>query len=508
MTKKEQEVLSSFIEEFAEKILDGKASLFVGSGFSRPANLPNWKELLEKFAKEINLEIDKEEHNLISLAQYYVNAKKRPKLNDEIRNRFSYSKMPSSVVLPNHDLLAALPIKNIWTTNYDQLLEETLKKHNIIPICLTDDSTIGKINSKNGVVIHKIHGDADTPEKCVITKADYDLYTSTHEMLLAKLKAEMCYNTFLFLGYSFNDTNIQHILSRIRAIFGDSKKQRKDLASPNRHYCIFAKNANKYDNQRQRHHIDDLKSYGIYPILIDSFEQITDVLKRIRNRVCKKNVFVSGSYPDELLVDEKEIVHNAATAIATSLIVSNYSIYSGYGKNLGVDIVQGAHDGYFLSQQDGSKIFDVKIGMNSIVDSATPKEVKELAWLNNHLFIFPFPFNKNYNSDNERAQQYEKWRKLIIEKTQVTILISGKKIDSNNNVVDADGVYDEFKISDAQGNLIIPIEFTGGMAKSIWNELSKRDSEYYKSALFQKLKDPNAINGTINKIIEKYALNI
>jgi hypothetical protein len=88
MTKREQAALNAFIDEYALKILEGNASLFVGSGFSRPAKLPVWKELLEEFAREINLEIEKEEHNLISLAQYYVNAKKRKKLDDRIKELF------------------------------------------------------------------------------------------------------------------------------------------------------------------------------------------------------------------------------------------------------------------------------------------------------------------------------------------------------------------------------------------------------------------------------------
>ncbi len=51
--------------------------------------------------------------------------------------------------------------------------------------------------------------------------------------MLSELKGEMCTNSFLFLGYSFSDIDIQHILSKIRLIYNDDH--------PQRHYCIMEK---------------------------------------------------------------------------------------------------------------------------------------------------------------------------------------------------------------------------------------------------------------------------
>ena len=67
------------------------------------------------FADEMNLDIDKEESNLVSLVQYYVNSKcgKRSKINQLILDEFSQS----ATLTENHKILARLPIDTFWTTN-------------------------------------------------------------------------------------------------------------------------------------------------------------------------------------------------------------------------------------------------------------------------------------------------------------------------------------------------------------------------------------------------------
>ena len=47
-------------------------SLFIGSGVSTELGLPTWKNLFEKPAKRIGLNID-EIHDYYQLAQYYIN---------------------------------------------------------------------------------------------------------------------------------------------------------------------------------------------------------------------------------------------------------------------------------------------------------------------------------------------------------------------------------------------------------------------------------------------------
>ena len=77
-----------FVREFSKQIINSSAALFIGSGLSRSAGYTDWKGMLKEVAEDIGLDVDKE-NDLISLAQYYVNSKKRVKINKAISEYFS-----------------------------------------------------------------------------------------------------------------------------------------------------------------------------------------------------------------------------------------------------------------------------------------------------------------------------------------------------------------------------------------------------------------------------------
>ena len=221
----------TLIREYSKAIREGRASLFIGSGLSRAAGFCDWKDILREAASDIGLDVEKEESDLISLAQYYVNGRNRTKINDAIKEYFSQDHQQPT---QSHNLLASLGIKSWWTTNYDRLIETVLHEKDIPFVSLTSDVSFKGLSDSNGVVLHKLHGDVNSPDNAVITKNDYEEFAEKHEILLARLKGEMSAKSFLFLGYSLSDTNINHILTSIRLFY---KKYVKDL--PTTHYCIM-----------------------------------------------------------------------------------------------------------------------------------------------------------------------------------------------------------------------------------------------------------------------------
>lgn len=116
----------NFIRNYTQSVLSGDAAVFIGAGLSREAGYLGWTDLLRDKAVEIGLDVDKENSDLISLAQYYLNNKRqRTQINESIRNFFA----PRKDINPTHThmLLSALPIRSYWTTNYDRLIEKTFE---------------------------------------------------------------------------------------------------------------------------------------------------------------------------------------------------------------------------------------------------------------------------------------------------------------------------------------------------------------------------------------------
>lgn len=470
--------IEQFIREYTKSIISGDAAVFIGSGLSRDAGYLGWADLLKDKASEIGLDVEKEKDDLISLAQYYINNKKqRTQIEDAIRSFFASKKTINPT--QNHLLLSALPIKSYWTTNYDRLIEKTFELRDVSCFPYFSDENLSLSSNNSQVILHKMHGDLENPRSIIIAKEDYERYDDTHEMMLAKFKGEMCSKTFLFLGYSFSDPNIHHILARIRKIFDKHAKQ---------HFCIMRKVPKKengkktkdyeYKLTKQNHQILDFKNYGVNVILVENYSEITDILLEVKRRVYMKNVFICGAYENETA--NKEEIAKLGTTLSTWLVERGFKVFSGFGKNFGGHIVKGAFDGCTLGE--GKKF-------------------------NEHVFLYPFPYNVDM-SYQDRTELYTRLRKNMLSNTHITIVICGEKKDENGNLIPSPGVIEEVKLSQDQGNLIIPVAVSGGSAKIIWDQMKSISYKGYNQSDFNKLnlswKEYDKIFLALQNIISSY----
>lgn len=468
-----------FIKEYAEKLKSEKASLFIGSGISRKSGYANWKDILRDCAEEINLNVDEEENDLITLAEFYVKGKQRTKIDQTIASYFKDKNGNPSKV---HKVLSTFPVRSIWTTNYDTLIERTLQNADISYSVVTDDKSYVSLDPTAKVKIHKIHGDVRCPSECVITRSDYEKFEEKHDIVLSELKGEMCTNSFLFLGYSFRDIDIQHILSKIRLIY--------DNEHPQRHYCIVEKIKKencqddddfRYKENRQKHYIDDMQSYGLNVVLVDSYDEIDDILNEIRIRVHLKDVLISGAYELKNPTAQNRIAP-VTMEIAEKLIKMDCKIITGYGKNLGSDIIAGAYSGCS------------SVGIK-------PKDFNE------NVLIYPFPYKLADTVDRDHI--YTSLRENMIAKTRISIFICGEKgIDGSDSTINSPGIMKEYEISKAQDNLIIPIATTGGVARKIWDMEKDSKSSSSQYAEFEKLDkevQPEVISDLVISLINNYS---
>ena len=141
--------LSEFKKAYSKAIQEGYAAIFAGAGLSKASGFVNWKELLNDLAQEIQLDVEKEP-DLVEVAQYYCNEKRsRNEINEKILNRFVTESQESESIR----ILADLPIRVFWTTNYDHLLEDTLKKYGKrIDIKMTIESFATNLSGNDAVV--------------------------------------------------------------------------------------------------------------------------------------------------------------------------------------------------------------------------------------------------------------------------------------------------------------------------------------------------------------------
>jgi hypothetical protein len=478
MDSKFTPTVEAFIKTYVKDLEEGSAAVFAGAGLSRNCGFVNWSELLSEIAIELGLSV-KLEHDLISVAQYHVNSKNSSNgLARKILEEFSEQAEPSE----SHRILARLPINTYWTTNYDKLIENSLAENFRVADVKRKVDDLVMTRPKRDAVVYKMHGDVDSPTLAVLYKAQYEQYYKTHEQFITALSGDLISKTFLFIGFSFADPNLDYVMSRLHV--KDSHRRT--------HYCFLRKEpdemqdgedaeAAKYRQRRQDHHVRDLLRFGIEAILVEEYQDIPVILKEIESRFLKKTIFISGSaeqYGDWEKQDALNFIHS----LSSSLISQGYRIVNGFGWGVGSAVINGALDAIY----------------------AKPDKFSE-----DQLVMRPFP--QVASNGKDLKQLWEEYRRRMIGLSGISLYLFGNKIDGGT-LVNANGVRREFQIAHEAEKAVIPIGATGFMAKELADEMLAAPSKYFVNypwledeirKLADQKMDPKKIEKQILLIIKR-----
>jgi hypothetical protein len=440
--------IESFIKDFVTDLAENNVAVFAGAGMSKGAGYVNWPELLSDIADELGLKVDKE-HDLISLAQYHVNERGgKAGIIKKILQEFSEQAEPSE----NHKLLARLPITTFWTTNYDTLIEDSLKAAYKVVDVKHQIKQLANTRPKRDVVVYKMHGDVHHPADAILSKEQYEFYYKTHEHFITALSGDLISKTFLFIGFSFTDPNLDYVLSRLNIQFGANNRQ---------HYCFIKKECQvtgedeelfKYKQRKQQLMVDDLKRYKIKALLVDEYSDITAILKEIEKRYRKKTVFISGSAEEYGSWDRNQ-AQSFIHSLSKNIVSSGFRIVNGFGWGVGSAVINGALEAIYERPDRHSE---------------------------DQLIMKPFPQFKT--GGKELGDLWEEYRQRMISLAGIAVIIFGNKKDDKGNIIPANGVKREFQIALEQGLIPIPIATTGYVSKEVYEEILKAPEKYYPGA--------------------------
>jgi hypothetical protein len=425
------------LKEYTRAIREGSAALFVGAGVSRAAGYVDWKLLLKEIAQDLDLDVDRET-DLIALAQFHVNSRgARDRINQLLIDEF----LEHVELTPSHHLIATLPVDTIWTTNYDDLLENAFsqaKKRTDVKR-RPEDFAITRRHAD--VAIYKMHGDKFSPAEAVITKEDYETYNTTRELFTIALKGDLAKRTFLFVGFSFTDPNVMYILARVKQLLEGISRQ---------HYCVLkaptTEEDGDYQCKRFEYWLKDLYRYNIQPVLIEGYGEVPSILAEINRRSHLRDIFISGSVADYEPLGKTQF-NELCRVLGSVLIEKDFNVISGFGVGVGDMVVFGAMQ---------------SLGRND----------------DDRLQLWPFP---QQVPDGEWPAFSRRYREMMISNAGVCVVLAGNKLVTGS-VVPADGVRQEVEIARAKGRVIIPIGATGHVARELWEECRARPQEWYGRA--------------------------
>lgn len=456
--------LSSFLNDYSQSIINDEASVFIGSGVSRISGLPSWNKLLDPCIEELGLN-SSTEISLYKIAQYYANEKTdstlRKLVNEQINDFFKRNDVLEQ--------LLKIKFRSIWTTNYDNLIENELNCNRIQHNTVIDEKDLSQISTRDKVNVYKINGDISIPNRMVLTQSDYENYENTHSLFLTFLKKELVSNVFLFIGYSFEDHILLNCLSSTMRLLNNAG---------NLHYAFIFIDDNVTKEIEYKVH-DLKKRYNVEGLYVDS-KSILETILMLNKKVKEKKVFISGAYYD-VPSDIDKYADQLSKSLVTYLLDNGNRISTGIGRRLGTYITGYANQ-YLAEKSIGN-----------------PQK---------YLSMRPFPFHIELSDvQKESYRTYMQhdcsWAIFMFGQSEHTVNSGGYNVHGHYSY----GVNQEFLIAKKLGLKIIPIGSTGYEAKIIWNEVKSGINKYYylskKIDLLMNEKDSEKLSKIIISIINQ-----
>ena len=202
----------------------GQAAVMVGAGFSRNAErtssdvsrFPLWNDLAERLHDSLypSLDYDKEK-DALRLATEYEAFFGRAALDSML-----IESIPDGSYSPGrlHELLLDLPWSDVFTTNYDTLLERSLpsiheRKYDVV-------LKASDIPDRMKPRIVKLHGSFPSERPFIITEEDYRKYPTKFAPYVNMVQQSIMENVFCLIGFSGYDPNFLYWSGWVRDNLG------------------------------------------------------------------------------------------------------------------------------------------------------------------------------------------------------------------------------------------------------------------------------------------------
>ena len=225
--------IQKYIEEIKRQLHLGHASLMVGCGFSKNAEVrssiknlpPNWNELKNEFVKRIydkypeqEIENKSNSKTVLQLAYEYEKMFDRSSLN-----KFMGEHIQNSNIFPGelHKQLLKLPWRDVFTTNYDTLLERAAegvvdRKYDTVRYCRD-------LAFSESPRIIKLHGSLESEAfHLIVTEEDYRTYPNKYAPFVNTVQQAITETTLCLIGFSGTDPNFIKWIGWVRDNLKDS----------------------------------------------------------------------------------------------------------------------------------------------------------------------------------------------------------------------------------------------------------------------------------------------
>ncbi|MCY7962700.1 SIR2 family NAD-dependent protein deacylase [Bacillus inaquosorum] len=203
-----------------------RVSVMIGAGFSKNGEkiedsftgMAIWTDLKERLIEKLPHYSDLEEKDVLDIGQIFVNEYGRSSLDQVLKDAIPDANYEPGML--HHELLK-LPWADVFTTNYDTLLERA--KMNVFNRNYQVIYDVSDIPSSIQPRIIKLHGSFPANRPFIFTKKDYDDYPKIFSPFVNMVQQSIMETTFLLIGFSGNDPNFRSWTSWVQSNLGEHK---------------------------------------------------------------------------------------------------------------------------------------------------------------------------------------------------------------------------------------------------------------------------------------------
>lgn len=232
------------MEKLRQVLAQEDTVIFVGSGISMSSGLPSWPSLIEELAQFIEFNGYKADlvrseaikGDLLQAASYGFDKLTPQQIGEFIKKVCRYGiAQPQEI----HRKIVSLGPRCYITTNYDNLIEESLRKWQSDqffkpPITNRQLTSMGElVHARATNFIFKPHGDASDCESIILTREQYRQLLPQGELhaALESLKLLLVSRPVVYLGFGLRDPDFNYVRDILANIYKNGAHD---------HYAIMA----------------------------------------------------------------------------------------------------------------------------------------------------------------------------------------------------------------------------------------------------------------------------
>ena len=277
-----------YIKNIKQANENDRLAIFVGAGVSKSSDtdyisLPLWSDLIDELKSGLAIT---EDLDYLKLAQLYYLEFGEQTYNQTLKKYFPEDITPSSL----HRTILKVSPRIVITTNWDYIIENAIEQEGYLYDKICTDKDLVSSTSPNKFI--KIHGDFKN-HNIVFKEDDYLNYSKNFPLIENYIKSIFSTHTVLFLGYSYNDINLKHIMKWI---------QNHSSSAPPMYLVSF-----KVDKPQESY----LKNHGVTTLVLDDEKYSIDEINKLDKRSALTQSFLTSITQDNRTVDpnnEQEVI--------------------------------------------------------------------------------------------------------------------------------------------------------------------------------------------------------